>query len=42
MVDEMYLQKSADYHSGDLVGCDESGVLYKGIVGFVIVSAKWM
>ena len=40
MVDEMYLQKSADYHSGDLVGCDESGVLYKGIVGFMIVGLK--
>ena len=34
MVDEMYLQKSADYHSGDLVGCDESGVLYKSLSWF--------
>ena len=40
MVDEMYLQKSTQYHSGQYVGADEEGNLYKGIVGFMIVGLK--
>jgi len=36
MVDEMYLQKATQYHSGEYVGADEDGNLYKGIVAFMI------
>ena len=36
----MYLQKSAQYHGGNLVGQDENGTLYKDIVVFMIVSLK--
>ena len=38
IINEMYLQKYVQYHSGDFVGKDE-GNLYKGIV-FMIVSFK--
>ena len=37
MIDEMYLQKSAQYQSGEYV---EEGNLYKGIVGFMVVGLK--
>ena len=37
---EMYLQKSVQYHSGDFVGQDEEGNLFKGIVDFMITSFK--
>ena len=40
LIDEMYLQKSVEYHSGDLMGQDEDGNLFKGIVLFMIVSLK--
>ena len=40
IIDEMYLQKSVQYHSGDFVGQDEEGHLYKGIVVFMIMSLK--
>ena len=37
IIDEMYLQKCVDFFGGDMVGCDEEGTMYKGIVGFMIV-----
>ena len=40
MVDEMFLQKEASYQSGDYVGEDEEGELYKGIACFMIVDLK--
>ena len=40
MIDEMYLQKSEEYHGGEIVGCDEEGKLYKGLIGFMIVGWK--
>ena len=40
IIDEMYLQKSVQYHSGDFVGQDDDGILYKGIIVFMIVSLK--
>lgn len=40
LVDEMYLEKAAQYHSGQFIGQDEDGNLYKGIVVFMIVSLK--
>ena len=40
MVDEMFLQKEASYQSGDYVGEDEEGDLYKGIACFMIVGLK--
>ena len=40
MVDEMYLQKAALYHTGEYVGADEEGNLYKGIVAFMVVGLK--
>ena len=36
MIDEMYLQKAAQYQDGDYVGADENGELYKGIIVFMI------
>ena len=40
MVDEMYLEKATQYHSGKYVGADDEGNLYKGIVAFMIVGIK--
>ena len=40
IVDEMFLQKEASYQSGDYVGEDEEGELYKGIACFMIVGLK--
>ena len=40
LVDEMYLQKSVQFHSGNFIGRNEEGTLYKGIVVFMIVSLK--
>ena len=40
MVDEMYLEKTTQYHSGKYVGADDEGNLYKGIVAFMIVGIK--
>ena len=38
--DEMYLQKSQEYFGGEMIGCDDEGELYKGIVCFMIVGLK--
>ena len=40
MIDEMHLQKSAQYQSGKYVGVDKDGNLYKGIVAFMKVGFK--
>ena len=40
IVDEMFLQKGSQYQSGDFIGEDEEGNLYKGVVGFMIVGLK--
>ena len=40
MIDEMYLQKSAQHQSGEYVGVDEEGNLYKGIFAFMVVGLK--
>ena len=40
MMHEMYLQNSAQYQSGEYVGVDKEGNLYKGIVAFVVVGFK--
>ena len=36
LVDEMYLQKALQYATGSMVGADELGELFKGIVAFMI------
>ena len=36
----MYLQKSAQYQSGEYVGVDEERNLYIGIVAFMVVGLK--
>ena len=40
LVDEMYLQKSVQFHNGSFIGQNEEETLYKGIVVFMIVSLK--
>ena len=40
MFDEMYLQKGTQYQGGKMLGADEMGNLYKGIVCFMIVGLK--
>ena len=40
LLDEMYLQKAAQYQGGVYVGADDNDVLYKGIVVFMIVGLK--
>ena len=40
MIDKMYLQKSAQYQSGEYVGVDQEGNLFKGIVAFMVVGFK--
>ena len=30
--DEMYLQKIQEFFGGEMIGCDEEGELYQGIV----------
>lgn len=40
IIDEMYLQKSAQYHSGKFVGKNDDGELYNGIVVFMIVGIR--
>ena len=40
MTDQMYLQKSAQYQSGEYVRVEEEGNLYKGIVAFKVVGLK--
>ncbi|XP_065651124.1 uncharacterized protein LOC136079317 [Hydra vulgaris] len=38
--DEMYLQKCEEYFAGEMIGSDESGEMYKGIVCFMIIGLK--
>ena len=38
LVNEVYLQKSVQFHSGNFIGQNKEGTLYKGIVAFMIVS----
>ena len=38
--DEMYLQESTQYHSGQFYGADEDDKLYKGIIVFMLVGLK--
>ena len=40
LIDEIYFQNSAQYQSGEYVGVDEEGNLYKGIVAFMVVGFK--
>ena len=40
MADEMYVQKGTQFASGEYVGADEDGNLYKGVVVFMIVGMK--
>ena len=40
MLDEMYLQKSTEYHGGSIFGQDENGQFYNGILAFMIVGLK--
>ena len=40
MVDVMFLQKCAQYQGGEYIGVNEDGMLYKGIVAFMVVSLK--
>ena len=37
LTDEMYLQKELQFQQGKLIGCDEYGNLFKGIMTFMIV-----
>ena len=38
--DEMYLQKIQEFFGGEMIGCDEEGELYQGIVWFMIVGME--
>ena len=40
IIDEIYLRKSAQYQSGEYVGVDEEGNLYKGFIAFIVVGFK--
>ena len=40
IIDEIYLQKSVNHHSGEHVGADAEGNLYQGVVKFLMVSWK--
>ena len=40
LIDEMILQKASQYHSGNMIGADADGNLYKGIVNFMIVGLQ--
>ena len=40
MVDEMFLQKAAQYQNGEYIGRNEDGQLYKGIVASMVVGLK--
>ena len=40
IIDEMYLQKSAQYQSVENKGVDKEGKLYKGTVAFMVVGFK--
>ena len=40
MADEMYIQESTQYHSGDFYGAHEEGNMYKGVVVFMLIGLK--
>ena len=40
LIDEMYLEKSCQYHGGQLYGKDTDGELYSGIVVFMVVGIR--
>ena len=40
MVDEMYLQKGTQFHSGEYIGANEDNELYKEIMVFMIANLK--
>ena len=40
LTDEMYLQKELQFQQGKLIGCDENGNLFKGIMTFMIVGVR--
>ena len=40
MFDEMFLQKCEEFAGGEVVGADEDGELYKGVMCFMIVGLK--
>ena len=40
MMNEMYLQKSNDYQTGNMVGASTEGELYRGILVFMRVGLK--
>ena len=40
LIDEMYLQKSCQYHGGKFYGKDEHGEFYNGIVFFMVVGLR--
>ena len=40
MADEMYLQKASEWEGGEYIGEDENGVMYKGVVTFMVVGVK--
>ena len=40
LLDEVYLQKDSQYQDGKLVGADNEGNLYKGVITFMINSLK--
>ena len=40
LLDEMYLQKSCDYHGESIIGKDEDGNFFNGILVFMIVGLQ--
>ena len=40
LTDEMYLQKELQFQQGKLIGCDDNGNLFKGIMTFMIVGVR--
>ena len=40
LLDEMYLQKEVQYQEGKLIGSDKDGVMFKGIMTFMVVGLK--
>ena len=38
--DEMILQRSEEFIGGELIGSDENGELFKGIMSFMIIGLK--
>ncbi|XP_065639339.1 uncharacterized protein LOC136072179 [Hydra vulgaris] len=40
LMDEIYLQKKAQYQGGRMIGVDNKGILYKGVMTFMIATLK--